>query len=788
MTVQRLPFPPHAVLGLLIVAGALLRFAYLEDRTESPDFEAPLADAAFHDYWANGLATGNWTPPAGESDPRLTEVPFLRPPGYPYFLAAVYAVSGGDPIATRWIQFALGLLNCGLAYRLGGVLFRPAVGLVLAAFGAVYWALIYFEGELQASVLIQTVALLAVLALHRFAERPSLPRAALGGALLGLLALVRANALLFIPVAALWAAFARRREGEGRVAAGGAAVVLLAALLAVLPATLRNWRVSGDPFPVSANGAINLFIGNNERSDGISANVAELEMLTGRPSWSWFSYDRMVNALSRREGRTMSYWDVSRYFRRWAFEFIREHPDRFLALSLRRAALFWGPHEVSNNKAIRFEKEASRALSWCPGFPFVLAISAAGAVLLLRDLRRRPGARESKRKDLDRPAPIPEPVRRTLFLVAAFVATWFLSFVPFLAAARFRVPILLFVFLFGAYGVVRVVELILVRAWRWSAIWAVAAGAVLLAGSRPLLGEEIERAWWHTDRGVARLRTGDTDAAIREFEAALASNPGFVDARVRLGETYARIGRVEDAIREYQLILDHRPKKTPVRAQLAQLLTDQGRDTEALQHWHVVTVAMPDLPEGHFQYGRALVESGQYETAVESFQRSLELVPDDAVFRVNLGIALDLAGRYDEAIEAFREARDSDPYLPEAHFHLGNALQKAGDLAGAEAAFREAVRVGSEYIEAHVHLGNLCTEQGRFSEALAAYEKALDIDPDHVTALYNFAGALGNTGRLEEAIRPLERALAVDPNHLLTRQRLRILREMIQQREAEEGR
>ena len=52
--------PPLAVLGLLLVAGALLRFAYLEDRMDAPDFETPLADAAFHDYWARGLATGAW--------------------------------------------------------------------------------------------------------------------------------------------------------------------------------------------------------------------------------------------------------------------------------------------------------------------------------------------------------------------------------------------------------------------------------------------------------------------------------------------------------------------------------------------------------------------------------------------------------------------------------------------------------------------------------------------------------------------------------------------------------
>ena len=72
-----------AILGLILAVGLALRLAYLSERREAPDFDQPTADAAFHDYWARGLATGDWTPPAGENDPEISRVPFLRPPGYP---------------------------------------------------------------------------------------------------------------------------------------------------------------------------------------------------------------------------------------------------------------------------------------------------------------------------------------------------------------------------------------------------------------------------------------------------------------------------------------------------------------------------------------------------------------------------------------------------------------------------------------------------------------------------------------------------------------------------------
>src|SRR3990172_612772 len=80
--------------GILGV-GALLRFAYLGEIRGAPDFASPAIDAAFHDYWARGLVTSDWTTSAGRRDPQIPTTPYFRPPGYPYFLALIYLTSGG---------------------------------------------------------------------------------------------------------------------------------------------------------------------------------------------------------------------------------------------------------------------------------------------------------------------------------------------------------------------------------------------------------------------------------------------------------------------------------------------------------------------------------------------------------------------------------------------------------------------------------------------------------------------------------------------------------------------
>ena len=53
------------LLMFVLVIGALLRGLYIMEISRYPGFAVPLVDAAYHDYWARALVSGDWTPPAG---------------------------------------------------------------------------------------------------------------------------------------------------------------------------------------------------------------------------------------------------------------------------------------------------------------------------------------------------------------------------------------------------------------------------------------------------------------------------------------------------------------------------------------------------------------------------------------------------------------------------------------------------------------------------------------------------------------------------------------------------
>lgn len=753
-------------LGIILLAGAALRASYLREIVDTPEFTSPLADPAFHDYWARSILSGDWNPPSGEENPRIAEVPYQRPPGYPYFLALAYALTGKSYLGARIVQMAVGLGTALLAFFLGRALFSRAVGLLLAAFCATYWAFIYFEGELHAPVLISAFNLAVLLALTLWAKRPNVRRAAVAGILLGIGALIQSTTLLFAPVGAAWMAIAGRKLGAR--AKRDALVFLAATVVAIAPATIRNWVVAKDLVLISSNGAINFFIGNNEEADGVSVRIPDLQEMAWMSGWSWFSYDRIVAGMSLREGRPLKYSEASRIFTKRALEFIRKNPAKFAALCAKRAVLFWGPTEVANNRAIQVDKDRSPTLRRLPGFPYALSLSLAGALALIWGRRRVP--KESRNPATD----------AALVAVGLFILTFFLSFVPFLAAARFRVPIIPVVLIFAAYGITCLIDAVRVRNWKPAAIAIAAWAGIFVACRHSFYASGPDEAWWHTDRAAALVQEGKLEEAVSELEEALRANPGYVDALVNMGGTMAELGRYDEAIARYQDVLKHRPERADIRLRLGSLLIQTGKSGEAVKELEEVAKANPTSAVAQFELGRALIEEKRVEEGIAALQRSLQIDPKQPAAYVNIGISLAAKGDHQKAIEAYKSALGAGPVAPDAHLHLGHSYRALGKNEEAEKEYLEAFRESPESVQAPVGLGNLYLTEKRNEDAARWYARAIGIDPRNMSARCNLAGALANQGKYEEAVAELEAALRIDPEYAIAKERLQVIRQYLQ--------
>ena len=206
------------LLAAILGVGFLLRLTYLLEVARAPDFDAPQFEAQYHDYWARALVTGDWTAPAGVTDPEIPRRPYFRPPGYPFFLALIYRFTGAGYFWPRVLQMTMGLLSCLLLYRFARYGFGRAAALFSAALASVYWIFIFFEAEFMAVSLLVFLLLASLTLVARWRKGFTVARALGAGLLIGLATLVRPNAVVLLPALVLWIGFVTWRRDGGRSA------------------------------------------------------------------------------------------------------------------------------------------------------------------------------------------------------------------------------------------------------------------------------------------------------------------------------------------------------------------------------------------------------------------------------------------------------------------------------------------------------------------------------------------------------------------------------------------
>jgi 4-amino-4-deoxy-L-arabinose transferase-like glycosyltransferase len=226
--------------GVLLLAGLAARVAYVLHTSKF----VPLEDASNYDRLARGLATGHgWT--MGNSA--------YRPPGYPFFLGAVYKVVGvpakssykhiagtfGGWTDPRLVEACLAAVTVGLIALLAYQVVGHRAALVSLAIGAVYLPLIVVGVSLMTESLLVPLTLAATncAVYAREAERRT-RWIVLAGLFAGLSALTRGNGI----VVGVGLAFVVWTVKPRRSLPSLAAPALLLAVMAltIMPWTIRN--------------------------------------------------------------------------------------------------------------------------------------------------------------------------------------------------------------------------------------------------------------------------------------------------------------------------------------------------------------------------------------------------------------------------------------------------------------------------------------------------------------------------------------------------------------------
>ena len=213
-----------------------------------------------------------------------------------------------------------------------------------------------------------------------------------------------------------------------------------------------------------------------------------------------------------------------------------------------------------------------------------------------------------------------------------------------------------------------------------------AADEALTAGLG-LPTDDATAAELHLERGVARERAGDDDAAEADYTAAIERDPALARAWNNRAAVRARGGRLPDALADWDRCLALDPDAVQALLNRALARQETGDFDGALAD----AAAAGDLAPGAFgpahRTGAALLAGGEPAAALGPLDAAARLADEDsaaALAHRDRAAALRALGRVDESAEAWAEAVRRDRSLlrtPE-----GVAAAALADVAAALAA------------------------------------------------------------------------------------------------------
>lgn len=552
-TVFRDALSGRGFLAVILVLAAGLRLAHLAAYRSTIYFDNLDLDPQSFDLWGQQIAAGNW----------LGDRMFFVDPLYPYVLGFLYALAGHDLLLVRLVQLAIGVGTCLLTGMLGRALFGGMAGNCAALIYTLYKPAIFYEAEVEKTVL---AVFLFTACLVLFLRPSPIARLA-AGVYLGLAILARTNLVLVAPLLLAFLFLHRGSLGaERRRWLAMVAVFAAGVTLVIAPILVRN-RVVGGEWALTTSAGQNFYIGNNAFNAAGGYGVLPFV----RPTPLFEEVDFAAEA-QRRVGRPLTPNQTSSFWFGEALHHILAEPAFALTVAVRKLVLALNDYELPDNQDMYFLAQESPVLRWpLPTFGWLFPIALFGFVTAHR--------------------------RRETRLFSAVALVFVGSIVLFFVQARFRMPLVPLLAVYGASGLVWLLDRL--RERRWPVLGA-AAGAVAAVGLfcfhlPPSQDRNAHVALSWSNRGGLHARLGNIDAAIADYRRAL------------------------------QLL----PDNDSVLREFGGDCLSAGRFAEAIDALRACVAVNPQHPDAWSQLGRAYQGAGQPALAAQAYRTALELRPDN---------------------------------------------------------------------------------------------------------------------------------------------------------------
>ena len=321
------------------------------------------------------------------------------------------------------------------------------------------------------------------------------------------------------------------------------------------------------------------------------------------------------------------------------------------------------------------------------------------------------------------------------------------------------------------------------------------------------------------DEGLALMREGKHQEALKSFEAAVQEDPRFALAYSRIGQTYANLGYDDEAAkasRKAVALSDPLPpqEKYLIAANHARLAGDTGKAIESYENLAKVS---PDNPDVEFELAALYEQTGDFDKAHDRLSRLLDREPkfveallaggrveirrgnpqaaldvlaralslatqlenqeEKASILQATGIAYRVMNKAEEALKNYQEALAIRRKTNEKR-GIGASLKEIatieaalGKFDAAEASYEESLRIRREIGDRAgvgqtlIDLAGFHEDRGSHDKALDMYREALEIEREignesyQALCLNNIGSVYFSQGRYDDALTYFQQAL-----------------------------
>ncbi len=733
---------------IIIFVVAALRIYWLQFWSQTPYWTGFFLDELYHHLWAQKIADGQIMPLGV----------FFRAPFYPYILGVIYSIFGDNPSAPRIFMLIWGVLSILPVWLVAQRTLKSNVAII---FAVMLWAFnpiqIFFESRLLLDAFFTAgIPWLFYMLLLARQKRNFLSIIACG-LILGILAITRPTILIFMPVMIFWLWKYLHKK---------ALWALLALIAVIAPVTIANIS-NDDTVLIASQGGINFYIGNNHKSDGISAIVPEFGF-----NWQY----RQCAALAEREtDENLSPSGVSGFYFKRGIEFWRTEPKSAILLTIRKLYVLLSATEYGNNGNIYFLTRNSfmfylimLGFGWGIILPFMLLGLFAGK------LENRP-------------------------LFSGFLLLYAAAIIAFFVCSRLRLPLLPIAVIFAGAGID-----FLINSAGKKRLYAIISLVTIffLITIDPFGWRKFEDPLSHFSLGNIYARQSKPAQARAEYFRALKLKPDTRGAHLNIGVIHLKAGELDTAEYHYKKEIEVDGDVCSAYSNLGVLARLKSDFTLALAYGEKAYLLCPENPTVAYNFAFSLQKTKYTHHADsvlcamdEDIRNDMRISNLHGAIKLELGDTSNAVAFFERVIasthteEKFAEMYDIGTTYSEqvgfgaspkrvkcwAYFNLAQISIARTEHDTAEEYMNIAVAIDSTFAQGWALIGIIALANGHLDDAEEKMIQAESLELESIELFFNLASIKARTGDFEAAKVYLKNTLQLEPNFIPAQEALKAL-------------